>query len=110
MAASQEEERDWSELPADLVRKCAGRLQCDQDRMNMQLQCRAWRQAIRPMPRSPSDSLDASSLPSLGLAANHHCQASSLLLLPECSCTQASCSAIRTGQGSLEQLMEGGWS
>ncbi|CAL4984284.1 unnamed protein product [Urochloa decumbens] len=52
MARSQLEERDWSELPADLVCKCAGRLQCDQDRMTMQLQCRAWRQAMRMLPRS----------------------------------------------------------
>ncbi|CAN6312481.1 unnamed protein product [Urochloa humidicola] len=51
MAPSRREERDWSDLPADLVGNCAGRLHCDEDRMNMQLQCRAWRRAISPMPR-----------------------------------------------------------
>ncbi|CAO2187944.1 unnamed protein product [Urochloa humidicola] len=50
MAPSRQEERDWSEMPADLVRKCAGFLQCEEDRMNMQLQCKAWRRAISPIP------------------------------------------------------------
>ena len=42
----------WSELPPDLVRRCASHLPCDEDRVGMKLQCRAWRDAMRGMPRS----------------------------------------------------------
>lgn len=44
--AEEESGRDWSQLPADMVRLCASRLDCNVDPMNMSFQCTAWRAAL----------------------------------------------------------------
>jgi hypothetical protein len=41
-----EEVRDWSLLPADLVRSCSKLLDCNVDRANMIAQCSSWLPAI----------------------------------------------------------------
>jgi hypothetical protein len=41
--------RDWSRMPADMVRFCASLLDCNVDRMNMSAQCTAWRSALEEL-------------------------------------------------------------
>ncbi|CAL4934501.1 unnamed protein product [Urochloa decumbens] len=44
------EERDWSGLPPDVASLFAGRLRCNVDRANMQLQCRRWHATVSQLP------------------------------------------------------------